>query len=299
VRRRILFLRATRGEDTVLYAREGGRYLDKLTTRKRLKQAARAHFKGAVGGKPAIACATIPYPDESWAKASLLKVNNDLCPGKVCTLYGERPVFFRGRKKPLIVAIGEAPGAKEAETGTPFVGRSGKLLDWMFANAGFGQDYAITNTVLCRPPNNRDPHHWEKACCLIRLLAFLDNTKPKGVVLIGAHAARTFFPIADPQKGEKNLPVNCNRTVNFGGMRFLHIRHPAWWLRQGVKSSGKVYNKKVKEQLEEAVFSLKLFRELTVESRVPQKFRNWSWLGHSETLLSRELEKGSLLVPAD
>ena len=60
--------------------------------------------------------------------------------------------------------VGEAPGATEDEQGRPFVGRAGKLLDELLAEAGLErEDVYITNVVKARPPGNRDPKAGEVA----------------------------------------------------------------------------------------------------------------------------------------
>ena len=43
-------------------------------------------------------------------------------------------VIGRGNPQASILIVGEAPGQNEDETGLPFVGRSGKLLDKKFQN---------------------------------------------------------------------------------------------------------------------------------------------------------------------
>ena len=57
-----------------------------------------------------------------------------------------------------IVFIGEAPGRTEDETGRPFVGRAGKLLEQSLGDIGLSRkDVWIGNIVKHRPPENRDP----------------------------------------------------------------------------------------------------------------------------------------------
>jgi DNA polymerase len=54
--------------------------------------------------------------------------------------------------------IGEAPGRNEAQTGRPFCGVAGKLLDQLLDSIGMKRDNVyITNIVKDRPPENRDP----------------------------------------------------------------------------------------------------------------------------------------------
>ena len=295
---RARFLRASDGADTVLYVRNEPRQNAPLPKADAgFAQAAVRSFKRSIGTVPKIAEGVVPFPTPEWvAGQSLLSVNNALCPGSVCTLHGARKVYFRGSPRASIAVIGEAPGQEEDACGVPFVGRSGRLLEELLSRAGFRQDYIVTNTVLCRPPGNRDPERREKVCCLPRLLAFLEKVKPKGVVCVGAHAAETFFPIAAPQKGEANLPVNCLRTLDLGAMRFLHIRHPAYILRKGGLNSK---DKVTKELVEDTVFTLNLFLDQIKRTRVP-KSKTWLWTPHLPKLMEREYRRGEdLLVAAE
>ena len=57
-----------------------------------------------------------------------------------------------------LLVMGEAPGATEDQTGHPFVGRSGQLLDELLAEVGLDRAaVAVLNTAKCRPPGNRPP----------------------------------------------------------------------------------------------------------------------------------------------
>jgi len=60
-----------------------------------------------------------------------------------------------GPRDANIVILGEAPGKNEAKQGKPFVGRSGKLLNKLLAEAGIlRQTCYLTNVVKERPPGN-------------------------------------------------------------------------------------------------------------------------------------------------
>ena len=64
------------------------------------------------------------------------------------------------------MAIGEAPGRSEDESGLPFVGQAGQLLDKMLAAIGRSEDNIyITNVCNWRPPSNRSPSEDELALC--------------------------------------------------------------------------------------------------------------------------------------
>ena len=65
-----------------------------------------------------------------------------------------------------IVFVGEGPGEKEDIQGRPFVGRAGKMLDRLLAGQGVPRsEIMITNTVKCRPPENRRPKEDEMRAC--------------------------------------------------------------------------------------------------------------------------------------
>lgn len=94
-----------------------------------------------------------------------------------------------------LVLIGEAPGASEDQQGRPFVGRSGRLLDALLAEAGLARgDVFITNVVKARPPGNRDPKADEVAHHLPWLEEQLALIAPKVVIPLGRHALAHFAP---------------------------------------------------------------------------------------------------------
>ena len=66
-----------------------------------------------------------------------------------------------------LMFIGEGPGQQEDETGRPFVGAAGHLLDRMLAAIGLRREQVyICNIVKCRPPQNRVPEADERAACM-------------------------------------------------------------------------------------------------------------------------------------
>jgi DNA polymerase len=96
--------------------------------------------------------------------------------------------------RPRLVLVGEAPGATEDETGRPFVGKSGQLLDQLLAEAGLDRaQAAVLNIVKCRPPANRTPTAPEVARCSGWLRRQLDLLDPPVVVALGLSAAKWFL----------------------------------------------------------------------------------------------------------
>ncbi len=92
-----------------------------------------------------------------------------------------------------IVFIGEAPGATEDETGRPFVGRAGRLLDKLLQDISLTRaDVWIGNVIKHRPPENRDPLPDEITACMPYLTMQLALIKPKLVVTLGRYAMNYF-----------------------------------------------------------------------------------------------------------
>jgi DNA polymerase len=91
-----------------------------------------------------------------------------------------------------VALVGEAPGAKEDAAGTPFVGKAGKILDNIMSEAGLDrQAVMITNTVKCRPPQNRRPTAEEMKACRPYLEDELQDKK--FVLALGLSAAESLL----------------------------------------------------------------------------------------------------------
>ena len=138
-----------------------------------------------------------------------------------------------------IVLIGEAPGETEDETGKPFVGRAGQLLDKFLENAKISRqnDLYIINTVKCRPPENRVPTDVEKAMCERYLTAQIDIINPRAIIFCGATALKSF-------RNEKKLQISKVRgqwfdvTINGKTYPAMAIFHPSYLLRNHSMEEG-------------------------------------------------------------
>ena len=96
--------------------------------------------------------------------------------------------------RPRLVIVGEAPGATEDQTGRPFVGKSGALLDVLLGEAGLDRaQVAVLNIVKCRPPGNRTPRAPEVARCSGWLRRQLDLLDARVVVALGLSSATWFL----------------------------------------------------------------------------------------------------------
>lgn len=99
-------------------------------------------------------------------------------------------VFGDGSSNSEVLFIGEGPGKTEDETGLPFVGRAGKLLDKFMEAVGISrQDVFIANIVKCRPPQNRDPLPNEQEACIEWLRNQTALLQPKIIVCLGRISA--------------------------------------------------------------------------------------------------------------
>ena len=108
-----------------------------------------------------------------------------------------RTVHGEGNPEAAVVFVGEAPGKNEDELGRPFVGRAGKLLDELLAEAGVVRgDVWITNVVKARPPKNRDPKAPEIAHWMPVLEREIELIQPRLIVPLGRHALKHFAPDA-------------------------------------------------------------------------------------------------------
>ena len=94
----------------------------------------------------------------------LRKIKDEIINAKNSPLYGYRiknkyfPVIGEGSHNAKIMFIGEAPGKNEAETGRPFCGAAGHVLDELLESIGLNRkEVYITNILKDRPPENRDP----------------------------------------------------------------------------------------------------------------------------------------------
>ncbi len=99
---------------------------------------------------------------------------------------GNQPVFGEGDPDAEIMFIGEAPGAEEAKTGRPFVGRAGKTLDSLLESVDLNrEDVYITNIVKDRPPKNRDPRVNEIHVYAPFLERQIEIIQPKVIATLG------------------------------------------------------------------------------------------------------------------
>lgn len=135
-------------------------------------------------------------------------------------------VFGAGNADAELMFIGEAPGASEDEQGVPFVGRAGKLLETLLGEIGMARsDVFIANTLMCRPPGNRDPQPIELENCHGYLLRKVELIQPTVICTLGNFSTKLLR--GDPTgitrlHGQPEVLVLGARAV-----RLYPIYHPA------------------------------------------------------------------------
>src|SRR5262249_5643227 len=102
-----------------------------------------------------------------------------------------------GKASARVMLIGEAPGREEDESGRPFAGAAGRVLDHVLEGRGSSRvDLFITNMVNCRPPKNRAPKVSEVDTCTSNyLFEQIELINPALVVLLGGVAAKKMLGV--------------------------------------------------------------------------------------------------------
>jgi len=127
-----------------------------------------------------------------------------------------------------LVLVGEAPGADEDKAGRPFVGRAGRLLDELLAEAGLNRaELAVLNVLQCRPPGNRPPKPAEIARCRGWLDRKLELLHPGLVCALGRTAAGWFLGSGS------TLAAARGRVHEVAGRRVIVTYHPSAAIRYG------------------------------------------------------------------
>jgi DNA polymerase len=144
-------------------------------------------------------------------------------------------VFAQGNPKASVMLIGEGPGQHEDESGIPFVGRAGKLLDQILESVDIKreEDLYICNIVKCRPPKNRKPETDEMEACQDYLAAQIRYVKPKIILLAGATAVQGIL------KTKQGITkIRGSWYENIYGAKAMPIFHPSYLLRNQSKAVG-------------------------------------------------------------
>lgn len=171
-------------------------------------------------------------------EVELRKIRDEVWELKESPLYKYRkendyyPVLGEGSHEARIVFIGEAPGRREAETGRPFCGAAGKILDQLLESAGIkrGEVY-ITNILKDRPPGNRDPLPAEIELYSPFLVRQLEVIKPKMAATLGRFSmdfVMRLYGLEDELEKISQLHGKVFATgAGWGRIKVVPLYHPA------------------------------------------------------------------------
>lgn len=176
---------------------------------------------------PASVQAPVVVPPSGDRGGRLTVLANDAASCMRCRLHEGRTksVFSRGSPDARVVFIGEGPGYHEDQSGAPFVGAAGQLLDKMIQAMGLAQDDVyICNVVKCRPPENRTPLPDEAAACMPYLHGQLDVVAPRAIVALGRCAAENLGCAAAGRGWRGSWGA-------YRGVPVMPTYHPAYLLR--------------------------------------------------------------------
>lgn len=138
-------------------------------------------------------------------------------------------VFGIGNPETQILFIGEGPGYWENVKSEPFVGPAGRLLDKLLELVGIARkDVFITNVVMHRPPNNRDPLPEEIEAYKPYLDGIIKVISPKVIVTLGRFSMAKFLPgVVISKVHGKSFPMKWNDLE----ITVVPMYHPAAALR--------------------------------------------------------------------
>lgn len=162
----------------------------------------------------------------------------DLINAKDSPLYAYRtrqryyPVLGEGYADANIMIIGESPGEKEALSGKPFVGPSGKVLDDLLLSIELSrEDVFMTNILLDRTPDNRDPEHDELVYYGVYLDRLIEIIQPRVIVTLGRFSMTHILKKFDlPEKRGKISKLHgtlIKTEAHYGDLHVMPMYHPA------------------------------------------------------------------------
>jgi len=166
------------------------------------------------------------------------KIKEEVLDLKQSPLYAERiknkvfPVIGEGSHDAEIMFVGEAPGKNESQTGKPFCGASGKVLDELLDFIDLNrQDVYITNIVKDRPTANRDPSMEEIEIYGPFLDRQINIIQPKIIATLGRYSAEYImkkFNLEDQIETIGKMRGKIFETeAPYGKLKIIPLLHPA------------------------------------------------------------------------
>ncbi len=190
--------------------------------------------------EPALFEEVVPSNEDDRLHMSYQSLCSDAMGCTRCGLCKTRTnvVFGIGcQERPVVMVIGEGPGENEDLQGIPFVGKAGQYLDKWLAAISLSRDtnVYITNTVKCRPPQNRDPYPDEKENCFAFLKRQIELISPQSILCLGKPASTLMTGRPDATMGAlrgkfffyEGIPMMCTYHPA-AVLRDLSLKRPVW-----------------------------------------------------------------------
>jgi uracil-DNA glycosylase family protein len=159
-----------------------------------------------VGGVAAVATDEERPGAQQWvpAKPTLPALREGVQECHGCELYRDatQGVMGDGPEDADLMVVGEQPGDKEDQQGTPFVGPAGRLLDKALAEAGIDPEAVYRTNVVKhfrfsgtrgKQRIHKSPSRVHVAACGPWLVAELELVRPTGVLLLGGTAGKALY----------------------------------------------------------------------------------------------------------
>ena len=166
------------------------------------------------------------------------KIKDEIIGAKNSPLYEYRiknkyfPVIGEGGHNAKIMFIGEAPGKNEAETGRPFCGASGRVLDELLRSIETKRsEVYITNIVKDRPPMNRDPLPNEIEFYAPFLDRQIEIIRPEIIATLGrfsmAYIMKKFGLESELRSISQIHGKVFSAQTSYGSVKIIPLYHPA------------------------------------------------------------------------
>ena len=122
--------------------------------------------------------------------------------------------------------IADAPEQEDDQTGLPFSGEAGQLLDRiLFAMKLKRQDVYLSTLVKCRPPVDRELKIDEISACLQILNLQLAAIRPRIIITLGPFSAQTLLQSSD------SLEQLRGHWGGYDGIALMPTYHPEYLLQ--------------------------------------------------------------------
>jgi uracil-DNA glycosylase len=177
--------------------------------------------------------AKVPIPAGTYSNMEEISLHCNQC--HRCDLGATRTYAVVGRGNPQapLMIVGEGPGQNEDETGLPFVGKAGQLLDKILESVKLTEaDVFICNIVKCRPPGNRTPTQDEMDACRPYLMEQIRMVDPHIILLAGASAVRGL--VGD----KRGITKIRGEWIEWNDRLCMPVFHPAYLLRNPSREKG-------------------------------------------------------------